>query len=510
MAIIYSYPLDPNPTTADLLLGTSMSSGKPTKTFSIQSIATLVSASPTLGTVTNISTANSAFINVTGGPITGAGTITAELSAAGTPSNTTFLRGDNTWAPASSTGSAQISVLEEGVQLTSDVDSINFTGAGISATAVGNNVTLSIPTSSTNVQSIIGGTGISVSSPTGNVTISNAGVTQLTAGTNITLSSTTGTVTINASNNAGTVQSILPGNGLQLDSGSLISNPTIGIETTGSNNYILIGQSSGIPAVDDIIAFNQTSSSNVKTTSFDTIPMASLPLVKTYIDDGDANTLKNDTDTFTSTAKIINVVTLTSAEYAAIGTPDPNTLYILEATAGTITTLTLATTNSITGGTPGVEYNLTGDVSGATFVGIQGEPYSFTTIATPTAGHYFSTPIGGLTVAGTISAPPSASVAQILTGVVADLPTPAVVATLLVVTNVQGGPGSAFDISGDITGSFATGVAPYSYSFTTVVSDPPSNTDYIWSVGPTIVQASGIINGSQTVVATITGTLQLQ
>ena len=64
MAIIYSYPLDPNPTTADLLLGTSIASGKPTKTFSIASLAALVNAQPTTGTVTNIATANSTFINV--------------------------------------------------------------------------------------------------------------------------------------------------------------------------------------------------------------------------------------------------------------------------------------------------------------------------------------------------------------------------------------------------------------------------------------------------------------
>ena len=35
MAIIYSYPLDANPTTSDLLLGSSSIDGKPTKTFTI-------------------------------------------------------------------------------------------------------------------------------------------------------------------------------------------------------------------------------------------------------------------------------------------------------------------------------------------------------------------------------------------------------------------------------------------------------------------------------------------
>ena len=513
MAIIYSYPLDTTPTTADLLLGTSIASGKPTKTFSISSLAALVNAQPATGTVTKVSTANSTFINVSGGPITDTGTITASLSAGGTPSNATFLRGDNTWAAASSTGSAQISVYDDNIELTADVDSINFTGAGVTASAVGNVVTVNVPGQVVGVTSITGTAGqIGVSSLTGDVTISNLGVTSLLAGNNITLSAATGVVTINATNNPGTVQSITAGNGLKLDAGTNTSNPTIGIEKTGSNNYILIEQSTAIPVVNDIIAFNETTSNNVKTTSFATIPIAALPLVKTYIDTGDTGTLKNTTDTFTSTAKIINVVTLTSAQHAAevvAGTTNVNTLYILEAAGGTEVTVSLATTNSITGGTAGVEYNLTGDTNGATITGLQGEPYSFTTIATPTTGHFFSTPAGGLVSNGVIPAA-NANIVQTLTGVVADIPTPAVVATLLVVTNIQGGPASAYAITGAVTGSTSTGTAPHTYSFTPTISNPPSDSNYIWATGPTVVSAAGTINGSQTVVSTITGTLQLQ
>ena len=509
MAIIYSYPLDTNPTTSDLLLGTSIASGKPTKTFSIASIATLVNASPTLGSVTSVATTNSTFIDVQGGPITDTGTITASLSAGGTPSNTTFLRGDNTWAPASSTGSAQISVLEQGVQLTSDVSSFNFTGTGVIATTVGNAVTINVTAATGSVASIVSGAGITTSASTGNVTITNSGVTQLIAGTNITLSAATGVVTINSTNNPGSVQSIIPGDGLKLDAGSLTSNPTIGVQKLGSNNYILIGQSAAAPTVDDIIAFNQTSSSDVRTTSFATIPMTTLPLIQTYVDTGDANSLKNSTDNFATTAKVINVVTLTSAEYAGI-TPNVNTLYILQAAAGTTVTVTLATTNSITGGASGVEYNLTGDVNAATFTGLQGEPYSFTTIATPTAGHYFSTPIGGLTVSGVLPAA-STNVVQTLTGSVADIPTPAVIATLLVVTNIQGpgSDGTGFTLGGSLSDAIQTGIAPLTVNSFATTCVANTGAGYSFTAGPTIVNASGTINGSQTVVTTITGTLSL-
>jgi hypothetical protein len=50
------------------------------------------------GTVTSVATSNGTFVNITGGTITTSGTITGDLSASGTASSSTFLRGDNTWA----------------------------------------------------------------------------------------------------------------------------------------------------------------------------------------------------------------------------------------------------------------------------------------------------------------------------------------------------------------------------------------------------------------------------
>ena len=50
------------------------------------------------GTVTSVATANSTFISGSGGPITSTGSLTYSLSATGTPSATTYLRGDNSWA----------------------------------------------------------------------------------------------------------------------------------------------------------------------------------------------------------------------------------------------------------------------------------------------------------------------------------------------------------------------------------------------------------------------------
>jgi len=52
----------------------------------------------TVSGVTSVGTSNSTFISGSGGPITGTGSLTYSLSATGTPSSTTYLRGDNTWA----------------------------------------------------------------------------------------------------------------------------------------------------------------------------------------------------------------------------------------------------------------------------------------------------------------------------------------------------------------------------------------------------------------------------
>ena len=167
--------------------------------------------------------------------------------------------------------------------------------------------------------------------------------------------------------------------------------------------------------------------------------------------------------------------------------------------------MTLNTTNSITGGS---NYTLSGDTNGATFEGCEGEEFTFKTIATPDVGYYFSTPVTGLTVTGQITNP-GTNANQTLAGVIAPDPTFAITATLLVITDIQGpgGDGSGFTLSGDITGatSSTTGTS-HAYGFTTTCT---ANANYNFTSGPTYVQASGTLNGSQTVVTTITGTLAL-
>ncbi|MEE8598140.1 MAG: hypothetical protein V3S69_01220, partial [Dehalococcoidales bacterium] len=59
---------------------------------------TINSTDQFVGTVTSVATSSGTFVDITGGTITASGTITGDLSATGTASASTYLRGDNTWA----------------------------------------------------------------------------------------------------------------------------------------------------------------------------------------------------------------------------------------------------------------------------------------------------------------------------------------------------------------------------------------------------------------------------
>lgn len=72
-------------------------SGTTTVTHS-GNVITITSNDQYDGTVTSVGTGNSTFISGSGGPITTSGNLTYSLSATGTPSGSTYLRGDNTWA----------------------------------------------------------------------------------------------------------------------------------------------------------------------------------------------------------------------------------------------------------------------------------------------------------------------------------------------------------------------------------------------------------------------------
>ena len=456
MAIVYSYEQATQPAFGDLLLGTDVSaSGKPTKSFSIQSIVDLVQTGvPGGGTVTSINTNATNYITMSGGPITTTGTLTASLSATGVPSTTTFLRGDNVWAtPAAAANTTYvISAVQSGLN-----NNIRLTGSDTSQTIV----------------SLIAGP---------NILLTNNGSSGITIGV-------TGLP-------EGTVTSVTADGGLYIVSGSATVNPVLAVDLTGLNNYIKIGQSQTTAISDDFIAFNQSSSTNVKTTTLGAITPAALTLVKDYIDAGDVGDIRNNTDTFTDVANVDQVVSLSSTEYTALPTKNANTLYIVVTPAVEYTT-TLAFTNNISG----TEYTITGDQAGATRTGIAGASYSYNSNVVPNSGFYFSSGPSITNAVGLFSA--NETVYTILSGTVSAVAQPTITATLAVST--AGVSGTQFTLGGDLAGATQSGPAPLTYAFNTTIT--PS-AGYAFTSGPTITNATGTINGSQTVVTSISGVLE--
>ena len=390
MSIIYSYPTS-QPTVDDLIIGTSVGDDNATKSFTVQSLVSLINAEAGSGTVTDVTISTDAFISnqKTSQPGAPAITYTLGLSATGTPDNTTFLRGDNQWVVP--TVSAGINVSSQNVEVTDDVGSFNFLGAGVSTSSDPNgNVQVTIAGAVNAVESVTAGAGISIPSTTGNIVVSNSGVTQIIPGSGISIDQPTGTgnITINLVNQtSGTVTSVTPGPGLVLTSGSTILDPSISVNYVGTQNYILETPSTAVALPDDKISFNQASSDNVKTSTLATVPMTTLPLVKTYIDAADASTVKNNTDTYTSLASVDKVITLTDAEYTAIATKDGNTLYLTTSTAAAQFTKTLAIQNNVGGFANG---SLTGDQIGATLTGAENSSWSFTTGVSADSGYSYS------------------------------------------------------------------------------------------------------------------------
>jgi len=456
MAIIYSYEQETNPQFSDLLLGTDVSAaGKPTKSFSIQSIVDLVQTGvPGGGTVTSIGTNSSTFVTLSGGPITTSGIISASLSATGTPSATTYLRGDNTWAtiPSSLNTTYTITSAQNG-----SAANIRLTGSDFSQTLV----------------TLAAGA---------NIVLTDNGSNRITIGV-------TGLP-------AGSVTSVTADGGLYIASGSATVDPVLAVDLTGLNNYIKVSENQTTAISEDFIAFNQNSSENVKTTTLGAITPNALSAVKSYIDAGDVGDVRNDTDTFTTTAVVENIVSLTSAEYSAL-TPNANTLYLIVG-AATSYTNTLAFTNNIVG----TEYTIGGDNAGATRSGVTGASYAFNTTITPNSGYYFSSG-PTITNASGVFGSANETVYTILGGTVEQIVEPPITATLSVSTS--GIQGTQFTLGGDLTGATQSGPAPLTYAFSTTAT---ANAGYEFVTGPTISNASGTINGSQTVVSTITGELQ--
>ena len=186
MAIIYSYPTV-TPTSADLLVGTSISSDgneNETRTFTIGDIIGLVPAAGTGGTVTRVKLINTdGFVTITNPEVTTAGDITVDLTNnGGTANNTTYYRGDGQWAvPPGTTASHQYTI-----------------SASNNAPNVDILLTDTVYPGTPTFVKLVNGAGINMSESSNQITVTNTGVNNIVSGTFI---------NVNTSTSGGTAQS---------------------------------------------------------------------------------------------------------------------------------------------------------------------------------------------------------------------------------------------------------------------------------------------------------------
>ena len=483
---------------SDYLIGTDVSAENVTRSMPVSDIVASILAAKSIGTVTSISTSNSTFVNLAGGPITTTGSLTSSLSATGTPSAGTYLRGDNTWAEPGPTPTDIISQ-NSGNTLTTDTAKWDFTGTGITASSINDNVQVEILGLLSSVDSVLNGvaitaTGSATSNPsTGDVTVVNSGVYQARAGGNITLSGSatplqySSAVTVNTTSNAGTITNVNAGQGTEITNAS--TNAEIDIDYAGLDNFILANADTA--SSDDIIAFQDLSASEVKTAKLNTVPASALTTVKTKIDDADVGKVKN-IDTFTSVWKAKEMVTLTISEYNAICPGvncDKNTLYLIVG-PGTAYTATLNPTYNVTGGALGVGYTTTvevndgtGWVASSSLTAVAGTTYEFRITLTLINGYTLSS--GSLTAStGTLTMPSSNTTDNLsITAVIAPPPTPQCTVTLNILDKTGGIGAGQYTISGNQTGDTDVvdqGTGQYTFSSTAT-----ANSGYYFSPGPT-------------------------
>ena len=203
--------------------------------------------------VTSVATSNGTFVNVTGGTITATGTITGDLSATGTANNTTFLRGDNTWASPAGAGT---------------VTSVSSTTAGDAL-----DVTVTNPSSTPALGFTWAGASAQYVDGAGNLTTFPA-----IPFTSLTTTGTTGVATLAAgvlnipdyASSSGTVTTVAAGDGITVTGVPSVT-PTVNIDYVGANNAVLIA-TTAVAEPADFFWFSDATDSTIKKSLLSAFP----------------------------------------------------------------------------------------------------------------------------------------------------------------------------------------------------------------------------------------------
>jgi len=320
MAIIYSYPRA-TPTASDLIIGTLLSdeSGEnPTKSFSISDIIGLVPAAGTGGTVTSVGLTNTdGKLVITNSPITTSGNMSINLyTTGGTPSSTTFYRGDGQWATPPNT-----------TPILYDITSVT--------NGPNTDIVLTPSEGASSIVKLIPGNDISIVTSSNEITIASSAVGEIGTSTFIGVDNTNPLIPIVSLSATGTpdITTYLRGDNTwaTIAAGGTMSSWDLAAdsgtpETVSEAETVTIAGGTGITT--DVAATNTVTITNSGVTSAIAGTNVSVSAATGDVTISAPDAIVNTDDTYASYASVTNIITLSAAEYAAIGTPDPNTLYI--------------------------------------------------------------------------------------------------------------------------------------------------------------------------------------
>jgi len=320
MAVIYSYPRA-TPTASDLIIGTLLSdeSGEnPTKSFSISDIIGLVPAAGTGGTVTSVGLTNTdGKLVITNSPITTSGNMSINLyTTGGTPSSTTFYRGDGQWATPPNT-----------TPILYDITSVT--------NGPNTDIVLTPSEGASSIVKLIPGNDISIVTSSNEITIASSAVGEIGTSTFIGVDNTNPLIPIVSLSATGTpdITTYLRGDNTwaTIAAGGTMSGWDLAAdsgtpETVSEAETVTIAGGTGITT--DVAATNTVTITNSGVTSAIAGTNVSVSAATGDVTISAPDAIVNTDDTYASYASVTNIITLSAAEYAAIGTPDPNTLYI--------------------------------------------------------------------------------------------------------------------------------------------------------------------------------------
>ena len=320
MAVIYSYPRA-TPTASDLIIGTLLSdeSGEnPTKSFSISDIIGLVPAAGTGGTVTSVGLTNTdGKLVITNSPITTSGNMSINLyTTGGTPSSTTFYRGDGQWATPPNT-----------TPILYDITSVT--------NGPNTDLVLTPSEGASSIVKLIPGNDISIATSSNEITIASNAVSEIGASTFIDVDDTNPLIPVVSLSTTGTPSSTtyLRGDNTwaTIATGGTMSSWDLAAdggtpETVSEAETVTISGGTGITT--EVAATNTVTITNSGVTSTIAGTNISVSAATGDVTISAPDAIVNTDDTYASYASVTNIITLSAAEYAAIGTPDPNTLYI--------------------------------------------------------------------------------------------------------------------------------------------------------------------------------------